>query len=138
MSRSLEFVVPGQPRGKGRPRFARVGKGVRAYSTDNDVAHESSVAYLARQAGQMLDGAVAIHIKAHYRIPKSFSRKKREQAIDGALRPTTKPDLDNVVKAILDGLNHVAYADDAQVVEVQAQKQYGTDPHVEVCVQELT
>ena len=55
---------------------------------------------------------------------------------DGLLRPTTKPDIDNVIKAVLDGLNGVAYADDSQVVALSASKCYSDDPRVVVIVED--
>lgn len=70
-------------------------------------------------------------------IPKSFSKKKRVEALDGLLRPVSKPDTDNYVKAIADALNGVCYVDDSQVVSVVANKWYGLNPRIEVVVEEL-
>ena len=42
--------------------------------------------------------------------------------LNGELLPAKKPDIDNIVKAVLDALNEVAYRDDTQVVELQVRK----------------
>ena len=52
--------------------------------------------------------------------------------VAGYIRPAKKPDIDNVIKSILDALNGVAYHDDTQVVAVFAEKYYSDTPRVEV------
>lgn len=42
-------------------------------------------------------------------------RKRREAMIAGTIRPTKKPDADNVLKIVTDSLNDIAYYDDAQM-----------------------
>ena len=68
----------------------------------------------------------------HSSIPKSVSKKKRGLMLEGMLRPTKKPDMDNVVKIIADSLNQIAYRDDTQIVDCQCRKFYSDDPRVEV------
>ena len=55
----------------------------------------------------------------------------------GQLRPTKRPDMDNIVKIVADSLNKVAYHDDAQVVSTTIEKWYGTIPRVEVSISEI-
>lgn len=57
-------------------------------------------------------------------IPKSWSKKKRQLAMDGKLSFMSRPDLDNLVKLVLDALNEVAYLDDSQITGLSAQKIY--------------
>ena len=45
--------------------------------------------------------------------------------LNGDIRNTKKPDLDNVIKSALDALNDVAYDDDSSINEIYANKQYG-------------
>ena len=78
-----------------------------------------------------------MRIIAYYSIPKSDSKRKREAKLDGTLRPTKKPDLDNLVKIIADSLNELAYYDDAQIVDVQCRKFYSDRPRVEVRIREI-
>jgi Holliday junction resolvase RusA-like endonuclease len=130
----LQFIVPGEPRGKGRPRF---GNG-RTYTDAKTVAYEKLIACRAAEA--MPCPAVATPVKVRIDIykgvPKSWTMAKRRRALDGQEIPG-KPDLDNVAKAVLDALNGVAYADDTQVVRLVVQKQYSLEPRLVVTVKEL-
>lgn len=65
-----------------------------------------------------------VDLDAVFPIPKSWAKRKREQAAEGDICPMTKPDLDNVVKIALDALNGVAWEDDKQVVWIGARKEY--------------
>lgn len=56
----------------------------------------------------------------------------------GFIRPTTKPDIDNVQKAVMDALTGVWYVDDSQIVESHVGKWYSENPRVEVTVEEAT
>ncbi len=57
--------------------------------------------------------------------PKSWNKIKTKMALDGLLLPTAKPDIDNILKTILDAFNGVIYKDDSQVVEIMIKKEYG-------------
>jgi Holliday junction resolvase RusA-like endonuclease len=70
-------------------------------------------------------------------IPKSYSKKKQALCRDRVLVPDKKPDIDNILKAIFDSLNGYAFADDVQIVQVYAEKQYADEPFVEVEIDEL-
>jgi Holliday junction resolvase RusA-like endonuclease len=48
-----------------------------------------------------------------------------------------KPDLDNIVKAISDGLNRVAFADDSQIAEMVIQKRWGVEAKTIVMVEAI-
>lgn len=58
-------------------------------------------------------------------IPVSWSKAKKEAATKGDVLPTTKPDIDNLAKCVLDALNGIAYRDDNQVVRLEVSKFYG-------------
>lgn len=138
--RMLSFVIHGKPEGKDRPRFARTTKGVRTFTSAKTRIYETAVGHAARAAMRgdpPLAGAIEVSINAHYAVPASWSRIKRERALCDEIRPTTKPDLDNVAKGVLDALNGVAYADDAQVVMLRATKIYATHPGVFVRLTEV-
>ena len=70
-------------------------------------------------------------------MQKSTSKKKRQQMLAGLIRPTKKPDLDNVIKSILDALNKVAYHDDTQIVSLSVEKFYSDSPRVEVAISSI-
>ena len=128
--------IPGKPRGKGRPRFSRVSG--HTYTDSQTAVYENLVKTIWLSAiGKKLDGELAVHIDAYYAIPSSKPKKMQEAMRSEIIRPTVKPDIDNVIKAVLDGLNGVAFNDDTQVVELVAGKWYSTEPHVIVCVSPL-
>ena len=91
-----------------------------------------------RQCGNdcIVDGGVHMRITARFGIPSSVSKRKASAMVYGEIRPTKKPDCDNIVKIICDALNGIAYKDDAQVVSVTIDKIYDTMPSVEVEIRE--
>lgn len=119
------FYVPGPPKGKGRPQFCRKTK--RAYTPKGTRAYENRIAFAYRtQCGEKFQGPVWVEIMAVFNIPKSWTKAKKRQAVQGELFPK-RPDIDNIAKAVLDGLNHVAYDDDSSVVMVTAFKDWDTE-----------
>jgi Holliday junction resolvase RusA-like endonuclease len=131
----LTFTVPGQPIGKGRPRIGKIGQHARMFTPEKTVNYEGLVAHSAHvaMAGRpLIDGAVSVNLFLDCQVPASWSQKKQRMALAGDLYPTTKPDADNVLKAICDGLNGVAWRDDVQVVDVRMRKRYAATPCVRV------
>jgi Holliday junction resolvase RusA-like endonuclease len=140
MSAAIYFVVTGNPVGKGRPRATSRGGFVRMYTDAKTLGFEAAVAdeaSIAMRGLEVFETPMQLQLSAYYPIPKSWSKKKRQQAIDGEIYPNVKPDLDNVMKAVLDALNGVVYVDDSQVINLVATKRYSTDPRVEVYVHEV-
>lgn len=136
-SKGTRFVVPGRPRGKGRPRFRRAGNFVSTYTPAETAAYENLVALEYQAAGgKMIEGPVEVYVTAWYPIPKSLSKAKRAEMDRGMYAPHSKPDADNVLKAVLDGLNGVAYKDDTQVQLATVLRLYGDNPSVFVSVVE--
>ena len=66
-----------------------------------------------------------------------MSKSNREKVYHGKLRPTKKPDLDNIAKIVLDSLNGLAYKDDSQVVSLRIDKFYAEKPLVKVELYEV-
>jgi Holliday junction resolvase RusA-like endonuclease len=131
----IAFTVPGQPQGKGRPKIVKIGGFSRMATPKKTVSYEALVAHTAQLAlaGRGLCHlAVAVNLFIDMEVPSSWSEKKRRQALAGEVLPTTKPDLDNVVKAIFDGLNGVLWLDDKQVVDTRIRKRYAATPGVRV------
>ena len=128
----VTFCVPGEPVGKGRPRFCRVGKGVRTYTPPKTAEYEARVraAFEAAHGGFRLPEGVPLRLSvmAVFSVPKSTSKRRAREMIDGKVPHTKKPDADNVLKAVADALAGVAFADDAAIVEMHIEKRYGSDP----------
>lgn len=137
----MKFIINGRPQGKARARTVRnkyTGK-VHSYTPENTGDYEDLIRWSYKQAGGEYygDRLIAVTINAFYPIPKSYSKKKKMACISREIRPTTKPDLDNLIKAILDALNGVAYYDDNQVVSLLVNKYYGERGYVLVAVEPL-
>lgn len=136
--RQIKFSVPGQPFGKQRPKFTRAGQYVKTYTPDKTVSYENLVKLMYQQAakGKVFseDAALDVRIIAYYEIPKSISKKKRKAMLAHKIRPTKKPDWDNIGKIICDSLNKVAYRDDSAVVDAQVRKFYSEQSRVDVTI----
>ena len=107
------FTIYGKPQGKARPRFANG----HTYTPKQTTDYERQIKNAFRAAGgQMIESeGVIIEIDVYYK--KTATDKKKTS-------PTKKPDIDNICKIVLDGLNGVAYADDKQVVSLIANKYF--------------
>ena len=139
----LSFTVPGKPVPKGRPRFARAGGFVKTYTPEKTRFYEKLVHdYAAIEVVRSkpiefpLLCPLRVVLTAYMTIPASWSKKKRHDAINGVLLPTSKPDFDNLLKT-LDGLNGLVWKDDAQIVDGRAIKQYSENPRMEVHIFEI-
>ena len=84
------------------------------------------------------DTPLFLEVEAYFPIPKSASKKKREMMLSGELRPTVKKDIDNILKAVCDGMIGVVFEDDSSVVNVHASKWYAETPYVTVKVCDLS
>lgn len=136
---TVQVYVPGQPRGKGRPRFARVGGGVRTYTDAKTASYEAVLRLAGAQAMQgmaPLEGALRVSVNAWMRVPASWSKRKQADALAFRLWPTAKPDADNLVKT-LDALNGIVWRDDAQIVEMTVRKVYAGTPALVINVESL-
>lgn len=127
----ITFTIPGPPKGKARPRIVRSHGKVHSYTPDATVAYEELVRikYLQAAGGKALsEKPIEISIVSGFPIPKSTSRKDRERMLEGIIRPTKRPDLDNIGKIVYDALNGIAYHDDAQIVDSYEHKVYVDGP----------
>lgn len=127
------IVLPGEPQGKSRARAFRRGPIIGHYTPKKTRLYESAIRVAAMQAmgaRMPIEGAVRLELEALCPVPRSWTQRRREAALAGAIRPTSRPDLDNISKAWLDGLNGIAYRDDAQIVEIRALKRFSVTPQV--------
>lgn len=137
---SVSFFVPGQPVGKGRPRAARRGSHIQVYTPEKTSSYESLVATAAHGAmrgAEPIRGACHVDMDIRLMVPMSWSAKRRNQALEGLVFPTKKPDLDNILKAVFDAINGIVWEDDVQAVYVQAVKRYSAVPGVHVNVKSV-
>ena len=134
---TVEFTVPGNPVGKGRPRFTKIGH---AYTPKSTVEYESFIrkCYKEQCGNSMLEGAVCMTLMVYVPVPKSAPKKKQAQMLSGEIRPLTKPDNSNILKGVEDALNGVAYTDDKQICDHDGiHKFYSENPRVDVTLREV-
>jgi Holliday junction resolvase RusA-like endonuclease len=131
----MVIVVPGPPVGKGRPRFARRGAFVSTYTPAATANYESRVALAAHLSGAPKvpdDVPVSVDVLAVFARPK---RLLRASDPDGLIPHLSKPDSDNVLKSVLDGLK--AILRDEQVADAIVRKRYaerGGQPRTEITI----
>ena len=139
---TLKFKVLGDPQGKGRPRFYR-GRAVTPKKTRDYEAlgrHEAQQALEHMVQLPNFEAPCEVTIDAYYSIHKSYTKKQRHQIAESGswmVRPGN-PDLDNIVKSVLDGMNGIVFRDDVQVVALRARKEWCPDdeqPRVDVKVE---
>jgi Holliday junction resolvase RusA-like endonuclease len=134
MSDPITVIVSGEPVAKGRPRMTRRGF---AYTPAKTRRYEAHGRLAAQQA---MDGRppIAVPVRAEITVdlppPMSWSAKRQDAALGGEISPTSRPDVDNYVKAAFDMLNGIVVADDSLVVELVAIKRFGPVPTLVVTV----
>jgi Holliday junction resolvase RusA-like endonuclease len=128
------FFIPGDPVAKGRPRFNFFQK--RAYTPGKTAKYEGRLIeriqgeiFVAGQRDPYI-GPVGVEFTFYMRRPKSHTKAQR--MID---YHTTKPDLDNLEKAIMDAMNGLVYKDDSQVCKKTSEKKYGSEVEIGVRVE---
>lgn len=132
------FTVEGTPKGKMR---ARRGFGKSMYTPQKNVDNESEVltAFVNALGGKQwnMPQAARLLVMAYCPIAASASKAKKAKMLTGEIRPTCKPDIDNVIKLVMDSGNGVMWHDDACIVHATGEKHYSTDPRVEVTISEI-
>lgn len=141
--RTWRIVIPGTPKAKGRPRFTVRGGFARTYTPAETLTHENFIRSCALdvfQGVEPIDGPIALSAVFYLARPKSHFGSGRNAGVlkDSApAYPTGKPDTDNVLKAVMDGLTLAkVWTDDARVVRCQAEKSYGSE-RTEIIVEEI-
>ena len=128
---NTKCIIYGVPVAKGRPRLGKYG----TYTPEKTVNYETLVKTIYQTEGHPKhDGAIGIIIKAYMPIPKSTSKKQRQQMIDGDIRPTKRPDWDNFGKIVSDALNGIAWDDDSQIIAGTVEKWYAEEPRAEITI----
>lgn len=136
----LEFTIPGKAVAKQSCRFTKDGRkyinmDVKNYANWVRLCFKTTC--IGFSPSSFFDKALKVSICAYFEIPKSYSKKKREMCLAGLIRPTVKPDTDNISKNIKDALNGIAYPDDKQVVCEVIEKYYAEKAYTIVSIEDL-
>ncbi|MGN1133335.1 MAG: RusA family crossover junction endodeoxyribonuclease [Oscillospiraceae bacterium] len=121
----MTFVVPGKVQGKGRPRFTKRGT-TYTPKTTKDYEELIKQCYIIKYGNNKIkkDIPLSLSVYAYFQPPKSLNKKTKLLMVLERILPMKKPDGDNILKAIADALNGVAYDDDKQIVDWSLKKRY--------------
>ena len=137
MEWNLEIKI--KPQGKERPRVNTMTR--QAYTPHKTKFYEETIKYMfLHKYGSKNEPSakeIAMKIIATFEPPKSMSKKKRQELIDGEFGYLHKPDSDNIAKAVLDSLNKIVYKDDSQVANLLVIKKYGAEDKIEIEIKEI-
>ena len=127
----MRITIYGEPVAKGRPKIAVRGRFPVVYTPKKTRDAEDS--FLAQAIKQKpdkpLEGPLSVVIEFYKIKPKSYPKSVKFW--------TKKPDLDNMIKLVLDALNKVFFIDDAQIVHLISRKEYDDVPRTEVYISKL-
>ena len=135
MMEPIEIVITGKPVPKGRPQAFRFGNGIKMRTPKKTANWEEDARMVARHVMKdrpPLIGPLSLSVRVVIAPAYSWAGWKKGATLSGEMKPTSKPDLDNVVKAAKDAMNGILWIDDAQVVRLSAAKTFGSAPMVVV------
>lgn len=138
----IQLTVPGEPQGKQRPRAWRGPKGKKpmTYTPAKTVNYETYIKELFAikyPDFRPVECVLKMTLQAWLMIPASVSKKKSKLMQDLALKPGKRPDMDNVLKVVMDALEKLAYKNDSQIVEAHLYKFYAEKPRLDIRISEF-
>lgn len=141
-AKSLSISIPWAAQGKARPVVNTATH--RAITPKPTKGAEMLVGLYGRNAMRAngygtasFTGPLAMRIVATYKPPKSWSDKRRREAVDSHEWKLTKPDADNVAKLVADALNGIVYADDNAITRLEVVKLYGNEDETAIYIHEI-
>ncbi|KTW23083.1 RusA family crossover junction endodeoxyribonuclease [Streptomyces sp. ID05-04B] len=121
------------PIGSPRPRFRNAGRFVQTYMPTSYTKHK---AYIQEQMPKLLtDKNLKVSLYFYFEPPKSWSKKRKLIALGTYKR--TKPDVDNLIKTVLDAANNHVWQDDNQVVHIDSYKMYAEESKIVMVIKEV-
>ena len=139
----VQFTIPVDPVAQGRPRITTIGGRPRAYEPAKSRSYKAYVADFTQRAmidaglEKPIEGPLCIRARFAFPLPKSQWRKRTPRPEEWRDK---KPDLDNLVKNLLDGLQPICFLDDRQVAKMVVEKvtlAQGEAPYTSVVVEQL-
>ena len=132
-----EFEIIGEIKGKARPRLNTYTGSIYTSKETKDYEKLIKQYFIIKYPRYIpLENRIYVKIVAYLKIPKNTTKKNRDLIDQGVLSPTKKPDIDNIVKIILDALNKMAFKDDNQITKLEIEKIYGEEEKILVKVEE--
>jgi len=138
----IRLTIPGKPVSKLRARTFKNKYTSKIMSCTPkitvDYANFIKQLYVSKYGQHKLEGALRQTVIAYFPIPKSTSKKKKILMIENKIRPTKKPDYDNIEKQFSDSLESIAFDNDNSIVSSRFEKYYSENPRVELQLKELS
>lgn len=132
-----EFEVPGKITGKGRPRVNSYTGIVYTPTKTKDYECLIEQYFLLKYPRfKQIEKRTKVSITAYFGIPKSTKKSEIEAMLNQTISPTKKPDIDNIVKIVLDAMNKFAFKDDTQITKLEVEKKYGTEEKIVIEIEE--
>lgn len=125
------FKVYGKVRGQARPRVTRNGRHTYKPPKDHEYDRAIREAYVNSGGGYFGDKPLVMIVISHRELPNSKPKKITSES------DIFRPDASNVLKAVEDALNKLAYYDDSQIVcsiPLKAPRRRGCEEHLEVII----
>jgi len=131
---NISFIIDGIPKQTERPR---VGFYKNLYVPNAAKNKKDIKKQIEKQIDlknfEIIKGEVYVKVTFYMPIPKAFSKTDKFIAELGYIKSIVKPDIDNLLKTILDGITHTGlWLDDDQVVRIVCEKRYSNEPRTEV------
>ena len=134
---TYEFEVIGKVIGKGRPRLNSYTGMVYTPTRTKDYEELVEQYFLLKYPRfKILEGRIKVSIIAYFSIPKTTKKSDINDMLENNISPTKKPDIDNIVKAILDSMNKFAFKDDNQITKLEVEKKYALEDKVYIKIEE--
>ena len=132
-----EFEIPGKVIGKGRPRLNSYTGAVYTPTRTKDYELLVEQYFLLKYPRfKALEGRIKVNIIAYFAIPKTTKKSDINEMLENNISPTKKPDIDNIVKVLLDSMNKFAFKDDNQITKLEVEKKYAQEDKVYVKIEE--
>lgn len=128
-----EIIIKMKPVPKGRPRFTQYGHAytpAKTLEAENFIKQEVILWMRKNNLCPIKDIPIELNIDFFFSIPKSYSKKKKEQLINGP--HIIKPDCDNLAKLVCDALNGVLYQDDCLIYKLSSSKTYNEEDCIRI------
>lgn len=139
--KSILFEIMGKPVAQGRPRAGKSFAGNTVlYDPAKSRDFKQYVSLVASQHApkKLITGPIHLSVDVYRPTPKKYQTKPKQELIDqGLLLPITKPDIENYVKGVMDGITNVIWQDDSQIVNLNVRKFYSMTPRVVVHISYL-
>lgn len=132
-----EFEVPGKVIGKGRPRLNSYTGIVYTPTKTKDYEILVEQYFLLKYPKfKVLEGRIKVNIIAYFTIPKAIKKSDINEMLNNNISPTKKPDIDNIVKVVLDSMNKFAFKDDNQITKLEVEKRYSLEDKIFIKIEE--